>query len=98
MVNVKNVHRRGCLTFSFNNSHLWFLIGTPAFGPLMHNNLMQENRPTKFATLSATTELGQMKEGVLVNATGRNENGTWKPLRRTAVWKYLRLRSKEALV
>ena len=97
-VNVKNEGLRQCLTFSFNYSHGWFLIGTPTLELFMQRKEpMQEKEEVTFSSLVVSKKLRRMKEGVLVHASGQHENGTWQPMRRTQVWTHLRQRSQEAM-
>lgn len=89
---------RACFTFTFTCSLALFLIGAPTLEPSMHRQeTLQENEVAPFGSLVASRRPRLKKEGALVNASGLNEKGDWRPLRRPRVWTHLHRRSQEAM-
>jgi hypothetical protein len=63
----------------------------------MQTEQLQQNQTVSFATLVATRRPRSTKEGALVHASGNHENGNWKPLAKTTVWRHIHKRSLEAM-
>jgi hypothetical protein len=96
-VNLKNGILRGKYTFIFISTHLLFFIGTPTFATFMQDKEMQQEEAVSFASLVATRRPRNMKDGVLVHASGNKENGNWRPLAQPTAWQHLHQRSLEAM-